>query len=187
MQEFSYDIRIPRDRVAALIGKLGKEKRELEKAMRVKIDVDSSDGEVVILGSDPLSLFATKEIIHAIGRGFNPDIARLLEKQDYGLEVINILDYAKTKNNMLRLKGRVIGEEGKSRHKLEALTDTHICVYGKTISILGRVEDIPLARKAIETLLAGRRHGNVYSWVEKRRKEIRLREVMSEKEESISV
>ena len=51
----------------------------------------------------------------AIARGFNPELSLLLLKPDYAFEIVQIKDYAKTKNSMLRLKGRVIGQEGKSR------------------------------------------------------------------------
>jgi ribosomal RNA assembly protein len=49
-------------------------------------------------------------------------------------------------------------------------------VYGKTVGIIGRVEDLVYARRAVESLLGGSRHATVYGWLEKRRKEARLRE-----------
>ena len=95
-------------------------------------------------------------------------------KQDYVLEVISIRDFAgKSKDAALRLKGRVIGKEGKSRTTIEALTDTHICVYGKTIGIIGNPEGVTNARIAVETLLKGSPHGNVYKSLERKKREIR--------------
>ena len=51
------------------------------------------------------------------------------------------------------------------------LTDTHISVYGKTIGIIGEHQDVADARTAVENMLKGAPHGNVYKWLEKRRKE----------------
>ena len=80
---FYYSIRIPKERVGVLIGKNGKEKKELEELTKSKIKVDSKEGYVEIFGKDSILLFTLKEIIRAIGRGFNPEIAMLLLKQDY--------------------------------------------------------------------------------------------------------
>ncbi len=171
--EYSYEIKIPKERVAVLIGTKGETKRAIEQLTKTKLKIDSDEGDVVVSGEDAITLYSTKEIVHAIGRGFNPDVARLLIKQDYSFELINIGDWASKQDELERLRGRVIGEGGKSRTLIEDLTETSICVYGKTVGIIGQVEMIPLARKAVESLLSGSRHGNVYKWLEKRRKEVK--------------
>ena len=121
MAQYSHELKIPKERVAILIGKKGETKKELEEITKSKITVDSKDGDVFIDGDDALSLFSVREVIKAIGRGFNPDIAFLTLKPDYIFELININDFAKTKNDSIRLKGRVIGNEGKSRSHIEEL------------------------------------------------------------------
>ena len=171
--EYSYEIKIPKERVAVLIGTKGETKKQLEQLAKTKLTIDSDEGDVTISGEDAINLYATKEIVRAIGRGFNPEVAKLLIKQDYGFELVNIADWAKTKEEMERLRGRVIGEGGKSRKLIEELTETSICVYGKTVGIIGQVEMLPLAKRAVESLLSGSRHANVYKWLEKRRKEVK--------------
>ena len=172
-EEFMYELRIPKDRIAVLIGKEGEVKKELEKSTKTTIDVDSKEGEIVISGKDALMLYSVREVIRAIGRGFNPDIAKLMLKMDYGFELLSLADYARNQKDMTRLKGRIIGEKGKSRRTMEDLTQTNICVYGKTVGIIGPIEYIADARKAIEQLLSGMPHAQVYKWLEKRRKEKR--------------
>lgn len=167
---YSYDLRITKDRIAVLIGTKGETKNDLEKETECKIDVDSSEGDVTITGKDALKLFVLREVIKAIGRGFNPEIAKQLLKQDYALEVISLNDYSKEKSGQQRLKGRVIGADGKSRNTLESLTDCSISVYGKTISMIGSVENIGNCKRAIETLLSGSPHANVYKWLERQKK-----------------
>lgn len=175
IEEFAYELKIPKDRVAVLIGKKGELKKQLEHATKTKIKVDSDEGDVSITGKDALSLYSCREVIRAISRGFNPDIAGLLLKQDYGMEIITLTDYARNAKDMERIRGRVIGEGGKSRRTIEELTLTHISVYGKTIAVIGPLETIANARRAIESLLGGSRHGTVYKFLEKKRKEMRTR------------
>ena len=170
-EDFMYELRIPKDRIAVLIGKEGEVKKELEKLTKTKIEVDSKEGEVKITGTDALKLYTAREIIRAIGRGFNPEIAKLLMKMDYGFELLPLQNHARNQKDLIRIKGRIIGEGGKSRKTMEDLTQTNICVYGKTAGIIGPMEYIADARKAIEQLLSGMTHAQVYRWLEKRRKE----------------
>ncbi len=170
-EEYRYELKVPKERIAVLIGVKGKVKKEIEKETKTKIDVDSKEGDVFISGKDALSLFKAREIAKAIGRGFNPDIAMFLLKPDYCFEIIDIENYVSGKNHIKRVKGRVIGTRGKARRAVETLTDCNISIYGRTISIIGDVENVQIARKAIQRLLQGSKHGNIYKWLEKRKKE----------------
>lgn len=179
---YLYRLKIPKSRIAPLIGSSGETKKELSSISQSRIEVDSHEGDVKISGKDPIALFELKDVITAIGRGFNPDIAKRLFKKDYVLEIVNVKDFANTKNSMIRLRGRVIGEKGKSRKTIEQLTDTKICIFGKTIGIVGHVFDVKDAKRAIVTLLEGSRHANVYSWLEKRKKERNLEKEINAEE-----
>ncbi|MFT4297757.1 MAG: KH domain-containing protein [Candidatus Woesearchaeota archaeon] len=170
MAEFVNNIKIPQDRIAVIIGKEGEVKEQIEKETKTRLDIDSKEGDVNILGSDPIALFTCAEIVRAIGRGFNPEVALSLKKLDYIFEVINISDYAKTQNDLIRLRGRAIGKEGKARRVIEEILEVSIVIYGKTISIIGRGDAVALARRALESLLNGSPHSNVYQWLEKQRK-----------------
>ena len=176
--EYNLEIKIPKERVAVLIGKNGETKKELEDYASSKIEVDSKEGDVKIIGSDSLKMYALKEVIRGVGRGFNPEIAKLLFKQDYVLEVIPLLDFVKHKGHFERIKGRVIGANGKSRETIENLTSTFISVYGKTVGIIGSAEDVMISMKAVESLLQGSPHANVYKLLEKNRRLIRKREAI---------
>tara|TARA_Y100000034_G_C6843673_1_gene381984 strand:- start:222 stop:755 length:534 start_codon:yes stop_codon:yes gene_type:complete len=172
--EFNYELKIPKDRIAVLIGKSGEIKKQIEEYTKTSIDIDSSEGDVVISGEDALGLFTSREVVTAIARGFNPDLAKLLLKGDYSLEVLYIKDYSgDSKKKGLRLKGRVIGQEGKARRTIEELTETYISVYGKTISIIGDPKNVANARKAIESLLSGSPHSHIYKWLEKKKREVK--------------
>ncbi len=177
-EDYIYEIKIPKERIPVVIGTKGSTKKHLEEEMNVKLKIDSHEGDITIIGKDPLKLYTAKEVIKAIGRGFSPENALDLLKQDYNLELIDIRDYAHTKNALIQKRGRVIGEKGRSRKTIEKLTDTKISVYGKTVGIIGRLEDTMTARRAVESLLGQAQHSTVYRMLERKRAEQKRREAL---------
>jgi len=165
------ELRIPKERIPILIGKKGETKILISKLTHTKIKIDSKEGDVIIEGNNGLDVYNTKQIVRAIGHGFNPEQAlNLLDDQNI-FEVIRITDYSRnTKKDLHRIKARVIGREGKAKHTIEYLANVSLSIYGKTIGILGKVENVNIARHAINNLLAGSKHGKVYSYLEKKRK-----------------
>jgi ribosomal RNA assembly protein len=69
--------------------------------------------------------------------------------------------------------GRVIGKDGRTREALENLTGANVSIYGKTVSTIGYVDQIQTVRKAIEMLTEGAPHASVYSFLERRRQELK--------------
>ena len=103
MEEFQQGLKVPKDRIAVIIGEKGKTKRDLEDALGVKVHVDSDEGEVTLSGRDSIMIYTASEVVKAIARGFNPDVATLLLKTDYQLEIINVTDYAEGQKAIQRL------------------------------------------------------------------------------------
>lgn len=169
--QHSTDILIPERRIGALIGKEGKAKKRLQALGECKLEINSNTGLVKIHSDNSVRLFFMKEVVRAVGRGFNPSTASLLLKQDYLLEVLDLKDYVSDKQ-LQRVKGRVIGKNGRTREILEELTETYISISGRRISIIGRAEYIPMAHKAVEDLLSGRPHGSVYKYLERHKEKI---------------
>lgn len=170
--EFSYELRIPEERIAVLIGTEGKTKKEIEEATHSTLMI-TKDGEVTITGNEALELYTTREIVRAIARGFNPKVALHLLKSDYLLEIIDLSDVVgKNKNMLERLKGRLIGTKGKAQREIQRLAEVSIAIYGKTIGIIGMVEQVQTARQAIEMVIRGSMHKTVYQFLEKKKKEM---------------
>jgi len=168
--EYQYELKIPKERIAVLIGEKGQTKKMLEKKLHVKIKIDSKEGDVVISGEDSIYLNTTQSIIKAIARGFNPKKTIDLIDDETTFEIIEITDFiGKSKKKLETVRARLIGTQGKARKNLEQLTETKISVYGKTVSIIGYYEDVAIARRAIESLIAGSRHTTIYSWIEKQK------------------
>lgn len=164
----SNELRITKDRISVVIGKQGSTKRQIESKTKTKLNIDSKEGNVTISGEDSLNVYNTVNIITGISRGFNPRIALLLLKENFVLEIIDIRDFSgKSKLKQIRIKSRVIGKKGKARGIIEEITNTHISIYGKTVSIIGEVERVFVARRAVEMLLSGSKHSSVFSWLER--------------------
>ena len=149
-------VRIPEERKAVLIGKKGEIKKRIESETHTEIAVD----DAVQISGEPLNVMKAKKIVTAIARGFNPDVAFLLLSDEYTLHIISLSGESKATRK--RLLGRVIGRKGQAKRIIEDYTDTHIAVYGKTVAIIGKFDDVQVAARAVDELLAGRSHGYVF-------------------------
>lgn len=173
-------IRIPKERVGALIGKEGETKKFIEERTKVVLSIDS-EGEVVIDESgaeDPVMPLKVADIVKAIGRGFSPHRAfRLLDDSEY-LETIDIRDYVGKKiNHVVRMRARIIGTHGKTRRIIEDLTGASLSIYGSTVSIIANDLQLPIARTAIDMILRGSEHATVYRYLERCRPRLRMGEM----------
>ena len=169
-------VKIPMDRIAVLVGKDGEVKKDMGRR-GVVLDVNSKTGDVKISSQHPLLELNAENVVRMIGRGFSPDYAFLLFNEDYYFELFDIRDWVGKKPiQVKRVAGRIIGKNGKSRRVIEELSDTHVCVHGHTIGIIGRVEELHSARQAIEMLLDGSSHPSVYRFLEKEKRRRKLEE-----------
>ncbi len=154
-------IRIPEDRVGVLIGPKGSVKRKIESKTKVTLDIDSAEGEVTVDGEGE-GYFKAHDIVKAIGRGFSPEKAFTLLKDDYLLKIIDITDYTgKNTSNQKAKRGRVIGRHGLARLEIEKRTHCLISVHGKTVAIIGLAGEIDTAVDAVQMLLEGAKHETV--------------------------
>jgi len=176
-------VKIPQERIGALIGPNGLVKARIEKKLSVVLQIDSESGDVEIALSpeaqDPSLLFRAKEVVTAIGRGFSSEKTFvLLEDEETTLTVIDLRELVgKSQADMQRLKGRVIGQNGKTRQIIEELTEARISVYGHTISILGTLDQAEVAKEAIYMLLEGSQHRTVYRFLNRKRREMKKKKM----------
>ena len=175
-------IRIPKNRIAVLIGPNGAIKRELEKITQTILIIDSKDGLVVVESTDdsedPLAVWKARDIAHAIGRGFSPQRAFALLDDDVYLRIVNLEEFGGTPNQIRRLKGRVIGKGGKTRRNIEELTNTYVAVMGNTVGVIGEVENQQIAVNAIVRLLRGAEHSTVNRYLNAQRRQLKRRRAL---------
>ena len=166
-------VTIPQDRVGVLIGEGGATMREIESRAEVRLDIDSETGAVRIESvGDPVRGLAGPDVVKAIGRGFAPEAALELVDDDMRmLEIIDLDAATRNKNDLRRQKGRLIGENGRTRQLMEELTGADVVIYGSTLGIIGGPEQVDAVRSAAEMILDGAPHGAVYSFLERKRRE----------------
>jgi len=183
MAEASSFLKIPRERIGVLIGPNGEIKKYIERTLLVKLEIESETGGVKIILTenveDPSLLFKAKDVVNAIGRGFSPELAfRLIRDEEAFLDIIDLRAiFGKSESDIRRVKGRIIGMEGKTRRIIEELTETNVCVYGYTVGLIGDIEQVQAAREAIQMLIRGSLHSTVYRFLHRKRRELKKRKL----------
>tara|TARA_B100001121_G_scaffold100765_2_gene89347 strand:- start:5285 stop:6016 length:732 start_codon:yes stop_codon:yes gene_type:complete len=177
--------RIPKERIAVLIGKGGETRKSIEEASGVKLHIDSESGEVSVKwpdSVDPVVRIKLPDIIRAIGRGLAPNRALRLIGDDTFLRIYDIREWVGRKgNHTRRMRSRLIGRDGRIRSLIERSTGTEIAIHGSTVVVIGDELGLMTACTAIEGLLDGAEHSTVIRGMERdvRRKRIEDRSLGS--------
>lgn len=177
-------VRIPEERVGALLGVHGVTKRELERRTSTKIDVGGEEDAVRISTpneSDPTGLLNARGVVLAIARGFSPQRAFRLLKDGTYLSVLEMKQVTgkRTKEALRRIRARVIGVQGRARERIEALSGCAVSVYGSTVALIGDDLQLAHAERAVGLLLRGSEHSTVFRMLVRGRREDRLEELQS--------
>jgi ribosomal RNA assembly protein len=169
-------LRLPEERIGVAIGPHGTAKRALEEATHTAIAIDPDEGEVRVSGPDEGDVgevLKARDVLLAIGRGFSPERARRLLREDTYLAVIDIkfVSGKRGKDQMWRLRSRLIGSQGKARARIEELSGCAVSVYGSTVALIGQEKELERAVEAVELLLHGSEHSTVFHWLARQRRE----------------
>ena len=165
------EITIPKVRIGVLIGPDGRTKNDIINKTGTMIEIDSISGEVFVSGENE-KYFKAVEIVRAIGRGFSPERAMNLLKEDYYLRIVDVIEFTgKNESKQKVRRGRVIGKDGKAREMIEKKTKCFISVQGKTVAIIGKLNRIDDAVEAVQMLLSGARHESTEGFLEHDKRE----------------
>ncbi len=166
------EIKIAGARIGVIIGKGGATKKKLEDASQTSISVDSKEGVVKVEGENTEGVLRVVEVLNAINRGFSPERAfSLLDDEDLLFDVIDLSGLTDSPRQLDRLRGRIIGKDGRAREQIEHMTGASISVLGKTVAMIGLPDQIKLARTAIDMLINGVPHETVFSFLERKKRE----------------
>ena len=161
-------IKIPDERIAVLIGTNGVIRKAIAKQTKVKIHVESSNGEVTLVGEGE-NFFKATDIVKAIGRGFSPKRAFTLLEDNYLLKIVEIKDFTgKNRSAQEAKRGRVIGRHGEARKEIEKKTGALVSVYGKTVAIIAKPDTIEEATNVVEMLLQRATHETMEHFLEEK-------------------
>jgi len=149
---------VPKDRINVIKDKQAVKK--LENSIKVKLSFEENN---VMVEGDGLDLFQAKNIIKAMGRGFSPENAFRLLNEEESLEIIEMTEFNDKKLKII--KSRLIGTRGKTRKMIEKFSGCSVSVYGKTVSIIGKYDQMNIAREAIKMIIRGSKHSKVYGFL----------------------
>ena len=112
-------------------------------------------------------MFQAKSIVKAIGRGFSPEKAFRLLSEEENLEIIELSEFNDKKIKIL--KARLIGTSGKTREMVENFSGCAVSVYGKTVSFIGKYDQMNVCREALKMIIRGSKHSKVYTFLHQAR------------------
>ncbi len=154
-------ISIPKKRVRYLKENLKVIEEEILISIRFK------EGLVEIEG-DTLQEYMGKKVILAIAKGFDIKIAFKLLNEKNMLKTIELKDFLADRL-VKRQIGRIIGEKGKSKQTIEEEGEVNINIKEHEVSIIGDYEDVEIVVNAIQKLMNGTPHSNVYRYISEAR------------------
>jgi ribosomal RNA assembly protein len=179
--------RIPEDRVGVLIGPGGRTRREIAQRTGADIEVDTEEGEVRVTSpdTDPIPAMKARDIVLAIGRGFSPVRAQRLLRDDTYLGILDIKQASghKDKAGLRRIRSRVIGREGRARTRIEELSGCSVSVYGSTVALIGKEDQLERGTRAVGLLLRGSEHATVFHLLARLRRDAAAEEATSDEPE----
>ena len=149
---------VPEERIKVI--KDGEIRNKITRVLDVKLKFIENS---VSIEGEGLELYQAKTIIKAIGRGFSPENAFRLLKEDETLEVIELTQF--NENKQKTIKSRIIGTRGKTWKIIESFSGCSLSVYGKTISLIGNYEQLNIAREAVQMIIRGSKHSKVYTFL----------------------
>ena len=145
--------------------KIVKNKKKLEKVLKVKIKVSGKSVEFSGAAEDE---YEGEKVLEALGMDFSLADALSIKEKELEFDTINIKEYSK-KKNLTKVKGRLIGKNGKVLSALAELTKCSLEISGSSVGIIGDPENIKPALSAIIQIIQGSKHANVYKGLEKRK------------------
>jgi len=145
------------------VSKIKKAVPEIEN--QIKVNIGFGKDRVTVTGNE-FNEFLTEKIIEAVDFGFDVDDALLLKNEDFCLEFVHVKGNTRRKN-LKDVRARIIGTKGKARKTIEKLTGAAIVINENTVGVIVDSEHLDATIQAIESLIHGSKHGNVFAYLEK--------------------
>lgn len=149
------------------IPRIIKNKERLEKALNVKI---TNNGKEVSFEGEAEDEFVAGKVLEALDLGFSFSDAIKIKEEDLEFDTLNIKEFAR-RGNLEKVRGRLIGKNGKVLAALTQLTKCSLEIKGNTVGVIGNPEDMKKTIESIIQIIQGSKHANVYKGLEKRNEE----------------
>ena len=104
------------------------------------------------------------------------------EENENILQIVHIKDIT-NRNDLDRVRGRIIGSSGRTLATLKKLTNCDISLQDNEIGLIGDAEGMDDSVQAVTSLVQGSKQGNVYARLERETKKKRSKKEMNIKNE----
>ena len=152
-----------RNVVVENFGKIKKAVPAIENKVKVNIGFGKNG---VSVGGSELNEYLVEKVLRAVDFGFDVEDALLLVDEDFVLEFVSVKSHTRRKN-LRDVRARLIGTGGKARKTIENLTGAVIVIHGNRVGVIVDSEHLDAVVQAIESLIQGAKHGNVFARLEK--------------------
>lgn len=157
---------IPHKRAALLDDKAMGRLRE-----RLRCKIELYENELTIEG-ESYDEYNAKNVLQAFARGFELDKAFRLLNEDVFFQMTNLKDLFKNREQLQRIKARIIGEKGRAKEYIESMSGADIAVFGGTVSTIGTVDELKVANAGIQVIIDGGMHKTAYIVMDKEKQKI---------------
>jgi ribosomal RNA assembly protein len=162
--------------------RITKNKDRLEKELSITIE---TRGKEVYISGEPEEEYTAEKVIEALDFGFPFSNALEIKKEDFIFEILNIKEHT-TQKNFERIRGRIIGKDGRTLRTISTLSGCFLELSGNRLGIIGYAENIRSVEEACKLLIRGSKQQNIYAYLEKHHPEtiidLGLKEVKKKKE-----
>jgi ribosomal RNA assembly protein len=132
---------------------------------KIKVRISFGKDRVHVDGKE-VDEYLVSQIVRAVDLGFDVEDALLLLKDNFILEFIDVKSHTRRKN-LKDVRARLIGTDGKAKRTIENLTGAVIVISDNCVGVIGEAKSMDATLQAIESLIQGSKHGNVFSYLEK--------------------
>ncbi len=157
---------IPHKRAALLDDKTMSRLRE-----RLRCKIELYENELTIEG-ESYDEYNAKNVLQAFARGFELDKAFRLLNEDVFFQMTNLKDLFKNREQLQRIKARIIGEKGRAKEYIESTSGADMAVFGGTVSTIGTVDELKVANAGIQVIIDGGMHKTAYIVMDKEKQKI---------------
>ncbi|MFP4117007.1 MAG: hypothetical protein ACLFQ8_03150 [Candidatus Aenigmatarchaeota archaeon] len=140
-----------------------KNKDKIERKSDTDITINGLD---VSVEGEAVDVLKARNIMDALFEGFTLDESFKLLNEKNQLKVVRLKDFASSGMSVEKLKGRIIGEGGRTKRLIEELAKVSLSVHGKNVSMIGNAREVSAATKAVQMLVNGKPHNKVYRYLE---------------------
>ena len=140
---------------------------------RLGCKIEIVDGNVLLIEGDAMNEYNARVVMQAFARGFEFETACKLLSEENFFESIDMKEFFKNEEQIKRIKARIIGSDGKTKNYVQSVSGADLVIYGDTVSLIGDVDEIKVARAAVDILLEGGTHSKAYAIMEKARRRLK--------------